>query len=568
MKRVILVLALAALAVFAFAGGDGEGAAGEGPALNPPGTYPVVNEPYSFTAVAYYSSSTSTGNPDDVWFADYIADLTGIRVDFLEMIEANNAQERFNLILASGDLPELLIPHGTLTAQQVFTHGRNGTFLALNDLIDARMPEYKQRLEEEPEVADRLTMPDGNIYSTVDLEANCFHCQYSVKMWLYKPWVDKLGLDWPETTEDFYNVLKAFKEQDPNGNGKADEVPLIGATTSWRTDPFGFLMNSFVYTVMPQHLNNYGSFLERDGDKVRFVADTPEWREGLKYMHRLASEGLLAEETFVWRREETRQLVENPDAEMVGAYPSGWFGVLTINGAGTGRFAGFKAVAPLTGPDGTKQASFFPFSMRYQAEITNQARHPQVIAQYLDYFHQSDPEVQQIVGGRREGIEWRYLTPEELQMGLVGRDGTPATMKNLKALPFGTELHETGWPRTAPGRWSRYAYSALDPEWADDPSKQEYHLMVWTRDLMQPYRVEKHMTPDLVFEGAVEDELVDLQELITSATGLVMQRSTQFVLGELDIHSDADWNNYVAELERAGAKRYEEIWQETLLANM
>ena len=92
--------------------------------------------------------------------------------------------------------------------------------------------------------------------------------------------------------------------------------------------------------------------------------------------------------------------------------------------------------------------------------------------------------------------------------------------------------------------------------------------MVWTRDLMQPYRVEKHMTPDLVFEGAVEDELVDLQELITSATGLVMQRSTQFVLGELDIHSDADWNNYVAELERAGAKRYEEIWQETLLANM
>ena len=66
----------------------------------------------------------------------------------------------------------------------------------------------------------------------------------------------------------------------------------------------------------------------------------------------------------------------------------------------------------------------------------------------------------------------------------------------------------------------------------------------------------------------VEDELVDLQELITSATGLVLQRATQFVLGELDINSDADWDNYVRELERAGAKRYEEIWQETLHANM
>jgi hypothetical protein len=49
---------------------------------------------------------------------------------------------------------------------------------------------------------------------------------------------------------------------------------------------------------------------------------------------------------------------------------------------------------------------------------------------------------------------------------------------------------------------------------------------------------------------------------------LVLQRATQFVLGELDINSDADWDNYVRELERAGAKRYEEIWQETLSANM
>ena len=246
MRTVLASVALLAITPLVFAAGGREGAARSGPALSPPGTYPIVEQPYSFTAVAYYSSSTSTGNPDDVWFADYIADLTNVRIDFVEMIEANNAQERFNLILASGDLPELLIPHSTLTAQQVFTHGRNGTFLALNDLIDQRMPEYKQRLAEEPEVADRLTMPDGNIYSTVDLEANCFHCQYSVKMWLYKPWMDKLGLAWPETTEDFYNVLKAFKTRDPNGNGRADEVPLIGATTSWRTDPFGFLMNSFV----------------------------------------------------------------------------------------------------------------------------------------------------------------------------------------------------------------------------------------------------------------------------------------------------------------------------------
>ena len=107
-----------------------------------------------------------------------------------------------------------------------------------------------------------------------------------------------------------------------------------------------------------------------------------------------------------------------------------------------------------------------------------------------------------------------------------------------------------------------------EPEWADDPSKQEYHLMVWTRDLMQPHRVEKHMLPDLVFDTSVEDELVDLQELITSETGMVMQRSTQFVLGQLDVNSDAAWNDYVNELNRAGVSRYTEIFQQTLRDNL
>ncbi len=46
------------------------------------------------------------------------------------------------------------------------------------------------------------------------------------KLWIYKPWLDKLGLKMPETTEELYQVLKAFKEQDPNGNGQADELPL------------------------------------------------------------------------------------------------------------------------------------------------------------------------------------------------------------------------------------------------------------------------------------------------------------------------------------------------------
>ena len=160
----IALIAVLALGGLAFAAGDEEAAA-SAYQLNPPGTYPVVDEKVTITAIAYYSSSTSSGTPEDAAFATYLEDLTNVHVDFVEMIESNGSQEKFNLILASGDLPDILIPHGSITAQQVFLHGSNGTFLPLNDLIDQRMPSLKQRLNEAPSIKARLTMPDGNIYA-------------------------------------------------------------------------------------------------------------------------------------------------------------------------------------------------------------------------------------------------------------------------------------------------------------------------------------------------------------------------------------------------------------------
>lgn len=41
----------------------------------------------------------------------------------------------------------------------------------------------------------------------------------------------KAELDVPVTLDDWYNVLKAFKEQDPNGNGEADEIPYTTRNT-------------------------------------------------------------------------------------------------------------------------------------------------------------------------------------------------------------------------------------------------------------------------------------------------------------------------------------------------
>ena len=427
------------------------------------------------------------------------------------------------------------------------------------------MPDLKKELETYPHYEAQLKMPDGNIYALPTLEAGCFHCTMSAKFFIYKPWVETLGLKWPpETTDELYDMLVAFRDRDPNGNGQKDEVPMMGSGPGgWNTNPLYYLMNSFIYTAT----GTSGGFLQRDSGKVTFVANTNEWREGLRYISKLVEEGLLSPETFVQHNDNLRALVEHTDAPKVGSVPAGWFGVFSINGGGTGRFADYWPIAPVEGPAGVRFSRFSPMAVRYAYQITKAAERPDIITQWANWFYQ-DWNVKSSLGWDflQEGIHWRYLTAEEKKLGLVSRDGSPAETFPLKVKTYGlgADKRDDGWTRAAL-RWTPYNVGALPLEWKEDRSKQEYWLMRWTFDLMQPYRPEeKYIPPNLVFDESVMDEMTDLNEAIASGTGVVMQWATEFIVGNKDINSDGEWQNYVRELDRAGVKRYVELWQDTI----
>ena len=64
-------------------------------------------------------------------------------------------------------------------------------------------------------------------------------------MFVYKPWLDKQGMDVPETTEEFKDMLIAFRDQDPNGNGKKDEIPYLSWMGWGGSSPFGYMIDPF-----------------------------------------------------------------------------------------------------------------------------------------------------------------------------------------------------------------------------------------------------------------------------------------------------------------------------------
>ncbi|GAB4000577.1 hypothetical protein GCM10029992_32920 [Glycomyces albus] len=101
---------------------------------------------------------------------------------------------------------------------------RPGRDRALDDLIGENTPNLVDAFEKEPGFEELATSPDGNIWG-IPAWNDCYHCSYPSKLWMNSAWLDEVGLEQPTTPEELRTVLEAFKTQDPNGNGEADEIP-------------------------------------------------------------------------------------------------------------------------------------------------------------------------------------------------------------------------------------------------------------------------------------------------------------------------------------------------------
>ncbi|WP_309119652.1 extracellular solute-binding protein [Paenibacillus sp.] len=97
-----------------------------------------------------------------------------------------------------------------------------------------------------------------------------------------KDWADQLGLKAPETIDDLYAMMKAFKEQDPDGDGQADTIGLAD-----RSDlVYGAFKTVSSYFGTP---NNWGD----QGGELRPEFMFPEYVETMKFFKKLLDEGLI-----------------------------------------------------------------------------------------------------------------------------------------------------------------------------------------------------------------------------------------------------------------------------------
>jgi putative aldouronate transport system substrate-binding protein len=479
---------------------------------------PIVTEPLTLT----FSGSKSTLAPDysemelvREWEAD-----TGVVIKWQNLPE-NTYQEKKNLLLASGDLPDAFYNTGFEPAD-ITTYGANGTLIPLEDLIEEYAPNLRAVFEKRPEIKAAVTSSDGHIYTlpaAEELGIGAVPFFLSIN----KTWLDELGLPVPETIEEYEDTLEAFATQDPNGNGKADEIPLSFIGGNWTAD-VGDIMAAL--GGMPDNLDHR---IVRDG-QVIYTAAQPEYRDAVAKLSDWYARGLIDQEALT--QDDKTYLAKGKTKDPVlGSYV--WWETEEV--VGPDRADDYVLVPALDGVAGrlVGHANGSDFSAGAFA-ITRANEYPEVTMRWVDRLY--DPVMSAQVSWGPIGT-----TLEENEDGVLQQmelpEGESAGELRQKVAPGGPRV-------TLKEDFENVVLP--EPRAAQRVDDLEELYLPWAED---------EWYPNVPFSN---EEIQEINEIETEIKTLVDTRRARWIA---DGGVEQDWDDYVAQLERMGLTRLVELYQ-------
>lgn len=484
--------------------------------------FPIVNENITVKGFAAKFFANADWNNIRLW-KDY-EQKTNIRVQW-ETVHTETLKEKRNLLLAGNDYPEMFYA-SAFSRSDLLKYGKQGAFIPLNDLIDKYAPNFKAVMEKYPIIAKGITMPDGNIYGLPTIYDPEFKSVLYGTPWVKQEWLDKLGLKQPETLDDFYAMLKAFKEKDPNGNGQKDEIAWGAVGTAGIVN---YLRGSF-------GLNNHStSNINVDTDpetgKIRFIPTDERYKELLQFVNKLYKDGLLEQD-----------IVSVKSTEVDAKGMQGLLGVSdSVDPVAIYNQKGYVGLSVLKGPHGDRQYNAYgsPLGNIGMFVLTDKAKHPEAMMRWMDYFY-SDEGIKLFFMG------WKDETYTEDANGNV--DYTDEIKNNPKGLNLDQAVGQyLIWPGGYyPGFVKQKFFKGAEglPTSVENAKKAEPYVLP-----------QDQVWPPFNFTQEEQSELTTIQ---TDIETYVNEMRDKFITGN---ESFDNWDQYVAALKKMGVDRYVAIYQ-------
>jgi len=439
------------------------------------------------------------------------------------------AQEKLPDVILGFDL-------GHYTMNQ---YGEDGYFIDLTEYIEDYGENYKKAmdgLEEEVRdyVKDRsVNTKDGAIYGMPRVICTASDDLQS-PMYINKAWLDKLGLSMPTTVEELRNVLQAFKTRDPNGNGKADEIPMLG-----KEEVEHYLINAFTYY-------DSGRF-SVDNGQVYDPVTTEEYRQALIFGNQLVKDGLYSSLSFTIKSNtEYKSLISPVDEPCkVGIFCGNPNSRTNVTTDVLKDFVALPALADATGKGGYTVVD--ERKINWTGFITKDCEYPSVAMKFMDLFYTDDVITAQRHG--KEGVDWENVEGENYF-------GTKSHVKVIN-----TEAYTKGnstWCLNVLGITTHYNYLVILQE-------GEGRVSDVSRLLKETYEIQTKGTPAeerAIYMSYTTEEYETQETYTTPVSNYVNEAMTNFFSGEKNPASDTDWNEYLQNLETTGRSKLLKVAQD------
>lgn len=433
----------------------------------------------------------------------------GIKIDW-DIYQNSEWGDKKSLLLAGGDLPDAFF--GSLALSDADVAKNTGVFIPLEDLIEENMPNLKAAFEEDPALRAMVTSPDGHIYSLpkkLPLRPIAGN-----SMFINQKWLDNVGLSMPETYQEFYEVLKAFKEEDANGNGDPnDEIPYGGGIMEFLL-PFGLPKGAYSSTMTI-----------KDGEPV-YIPTDKAYQEGIEWMHKAYTEGLIDQETFTQDASMADSKRKGEEGSLVGA-ANGWTPDATF-GPNAGEYVQMPA---LEGPDGERYVmTDAPVYSRNELMITSKAEDPAKLLKWADQFYTEDASIQTFYGSFGTGVE-------KLDDG---------TYKVLDA-PKGESADIYAWIHSFRDFGPKYVSEGFNskvtlPKSGGDGLKLELDKQI--------NQYAKEQFPNVVYTA---EEMNRLSALGTDIDSYIASMQSKWIV---EGGVDKEWKSYISQLNKMGLEEY------------
>ena len=521
-------------------------------AVTPPGTLPITDEPAELNIMVSGYTNYDL-NPEVNTGMQWLQDVTGVKLN-LDIVTGDDAKTSLLLSLAGDVLPDAYWGYAWSFAELQKYGMDEGAFIPMNDLIEEYCYYFKEVIDDNPTLFESMKLPDGNIYGIPDVNV-CFHCSVSNKMWVNKNWMETLGLEVPQTLDEFYDMLVAFRDGDPNGNGIKDEIPMSGSVDGWNTRVYTWVLNAFT-PYYPQG-SSYKMYL--DDGVVKSAVSGDDYREGLRYLKKLYDDGLLDPAALTQYNSDLVTLCNGEDA-VVGCVPAGHSQVF-LDANNYDRYSAYTTIPPREGPGGRRAVAYEDYSVANGANfvITESCRNPELAMRFVDYMFSKEYTLNN--GSGLEGIAWEKL-PEDTD--LTTYDGSKAYCKMLDAANAAEGISAgliTDRINLRPVNYCAdffYSWKAVDHENLDVYLSQNIDYLLYDESMkVIDYADREHLLPKVMFFSSEDQE--ELTQLYTIADNYIQSCQVAFINGEMDL--DADWQTYLDTLSSGGFDRCIELIQ-------